>query len=1004
MAEDNEMIHISNITKTAVDQISQITNKEQQSNLYFQLIQNFRAEIIKFPEPKKTNATKVVDPIFAPIEDRLTNEFNDNLLAGLKNITTITDNNAKTQFKRQFIINVNNSLALIHEPLKGKFQEKFNAVLEEDTQQENANEMIHISNITKTAVDQISQITNKEQQSNLYFQLIQNFRAEIIKFPEPKKTNATKVVDPIFAPIEDRLTNEFNDNLLAGLKHITTITDNNAKTQFKKQFIININNALALIHEPLKGKFREKFNAVLEEDKIQDINNEVENFRKSLINALDKIAMIKNKDQQMNTFFELSKNVRTYIEVLPEPNKTKANNMADELLTPGEDYLVQITKDKILTALDQIEAMKDQNTKEKVRAQFIIDITKSMGLIHEPLKSKAKIMLDQILSGEDNEIEAFKQALPAAVAEIEKITNKDERNNKYFELTENVRKAIAGLREPKKTKATNIANPILAPVEDKLVLTLKDVVLEGLKRIEDIQDDNAKNQLRSEFINQMSNAISRIHEPLKSKLQTTFETIIKDNNKNQASKLAGSFAKAMQAEYDKFMQAIGLKTNEIDASSKYINDSQSTIKSLVSQATSSIDSIKLKVKEISATVSQSNASLATLQTYITTVSDNVTKSTQSLAEASNATEEAKIYRNEAERYRNEAMQFKDLTNQELEIARGINIDISNELVQAKNLMDGTAKALRGANSTAGSENIIQVIRPKEATETSTTGSQGFANINEGFEDYTTYTPEELRRYALVQSYVERENTSRTRMLQASELLAQKESVANNIVMDYMYANEKGTTVSTIMDRISQLNNDKKRKLEINTYYNKAREQYIRILMVIVIACIIIVPLVIANKNNSISHLTFMILTVTIIFFTIIFIFYNFADIYSRDDMDFDKINIPYDRTATILEKDGSLIRKKNPLTSLTLTCIGQDCCDGSMVYDYARNKCIATENFGNMFEKFNAINNTSSIVYPNEGFINNSNFKNNMIQTSFGCSSIDKFMTDECRRPVEAVL
>jgi hypothetical protein len=59
-----------------------------------------------------------------------------------------------------------------------------------------------------------------------------------------------------------------------------------------------------------------------------------------------------------------------------------------------------------------------------------------------------------------------------------------------------------------------------------------------------------------------------------------------------------------------------------------------------------------------------------------------------------------------------------------------------------------------------------------------------------------------------------------------------------------------------------------------------------------------------------------------------------------------------------------------------------------------------------MFEKFNAINNTSSIVYPasNEGFINNSNFKNNMFQTSFGCSSVDQFMTDECRRPVEAVL
>jgi hypothetical protein len=625
---------------------------------------------------------------------------------------------------------------------------------------------------------------------------------------------------------------------------------------------------------------------------------------------------------------------------------------------------------------------------------------------------------------EDAQLQSIKTSIIYAVDEISKITNKDEQANKYFELSKNVRNHIATTPEPIKTKVFNIANPILIPIEDKLIASLKDNIASEIKEIEAIIDENAKKQERTQYISQMNNLIMGVHEPLKSKAKAMFDPIVRDLNaknagsapapaqtldqtSNIAATTAAALAKAMQVEYDKFMTAIGLKTNEVDASSKYINDTQSTIRSLVSQATSSIDSLKLKVSEISTNVSQSNASLATLGTYIETVADNVTKSTRSLREASSAARAAEQYKIEAEIYKNQASQFKDLTNQELRIARRINVDISNELVQAKFLMDGTAKALRGMNSTNQHEKIIKVIRP-EKTRPIIKGAQGFANINEnineGFEDYSTYTPEELRRYALVQTYIGRENSARTRMLQASELLAQKETIANNIVMDYMYANEKGTTVNTIMDRITQLNNDKKRKLEINTYYNKAREQYIRILMVIVIACIIIVPLVIANNNNSISHLTFMVLTVTIIFFTIIFIFYNFADIYMRDDMDFDKIKIPYDRTATLLEKDGSIIRKKNPLTSLTLTCIGQDCCDGSMVYDYARNKCIATENFGNMFEKFNAINNTSSIVYPNEGFINNSNFKNNMIQTSFGCSSIDKFMTDECRRPVEAVL
>ena len=641
---------------------------------------------------------------------------------------------------------------------------------------------------------------------------------------------------------------------------------------------------------------------------------------------------------------------------------------------------------------------------------------------------------------ENAQLQSYKTKLTTAANEILAIESDFDKSFRLFQLSKTNRDDIATIPEPKKTKVLNIANPILTPVEDKFVAIQKVFILDRVKNIDKLNDENAKKQERTQLISDLNNNITQVHEPIKSKAKAIFDPIIKDLNaknaepakpvqikpepaptptpapepapepapvidqtSNIAATTAAALAKAMQVEYDKFMSAIGLKTNEVNASSKYINDTQSTIKSLVSQANSSIDTLKLKVSEISATVSQSNASLATLRTYITTVADNVTKSTQSLREASSAARAAEQYKREAEIYKNQASQFKDLTNKELRIARRINVDISNELVQAKFLMDGTAKALRGANSTNQHEKIIEVVRP-EKTRPIIKGAQGFANISEGFEDYSTYTPEELRRYALVQTYIGRENSARTRMLQASELLAQKETVANNIVMDYMYANEKGTTVNTIMDRITQLNNDKKRKLEINTYYNKAREQYIRILMVIVIACIIIVPLVIANKNNSISHLTFMVLTVTIIFFTIIFIFYNFADIYMRDDMDFDKINIPYDRMATILEKDGSIIRKKNPLTSLTLTCIGQDCCDGSMVYDYARNKCIATENFGNMFEKFNAINNTSSIVYPNEGFINNSNFKNSMIQTSFGCSSIDKFMTDECRRPVEAVL
>jgi hypothetical protein len=84
----------------------------------------------------------------------------------------------------------------------------------------------------------------------------------------------------------------------------------------------------------------------------------------------------------------------------------------------------------------------------------------------------------------------------------------------------------------------------------------------------------------------------------------------------------------------------------------------------------------------------------------------------------------------------------------------------------------------------------------------------------------------------------------------------------------------------------------------------------------------------------------------------------------RDNIDFDKTRIPYDRNAAQLEKEGKLIRKRNPLTSLTLTCIGQDCCDGSMVYDYAKNKCLMTENFNNFFEGHQNHEYANNIVEP----------------------------------------
>ena len=131
------------------------------------------------------------------------------------------------------------------------------------------------------------------------------------------------------------------------------------------------------------------------------------------------------------------------------------------------------------------------------------------------------------------------------------------------------------------------------------------------------------------------------------------------------------------------------------------------------------------------------------------------------------------------------------------------------------------------------------------------------------------------------------------------------------------------------------------------------KEYLNIIMVIIFVCIIIVPLAIANKNNLLPNSVTLVCLVIVLFLASAYILYKVVDIYMRDNIDFDKLRVPYDRNAAQLEKEGKLIRKKNPLTSLTLTCVGQDCCDGSMVYDYAKNKCLMTENFNNFFDGTN---------------------------------------------------
>lgn len=329
-------------------------------------------------------------------------------------------------------------------------------------------------------------------------------------------------------------------------------------------------------------------------------------------------------------------------------------------------------------------------------------------------------------------------------------------------------------------------------------------------------------------------------------------------------------------------------------------------------------------------------------------------------------------------------------------------DINNLKNQAQSLVDqasshasGAAQAESTANTAATSaqsnaasadsavENTKQILAVTSGSEAAQCLPETFQNISEGFVEGMT-------------SQQRAANKMRSDALyRTSELLVQRDNIMNNLVGDYMINNEEGTNFSKMYKKLNQNNTNKLRKIGINTYYTKAYKEYINIIKVIILMTLIIIPVLILNNNFMLPHNVTKFIVIAVVFLTILYLISKFTDLYMRDNKNFDKIRIPYDRTAKELEKSGVIQQKLNPLNSMGITCIGDECCDASMIYDNLRNKCVLTENFGGYFESMANKKNMGTGVYVEpmltEGFINSAvNAANNLKVKSLSNSTINK--------------
>lgn len=291
-----------------------------------------------------------------------------------------------------------------------------------------------------------------------------------------------------------------------------------------------------------------------------------------------------------------------------------------------------------------------------------------------------------------------------------------------------------------------------------------------------------------------------------------------------------------------------------------------------------------------------------------------------------------------------AKQTKDLVNLGKEfngMGEELNKEYDNAAADIQKLKDGEKTTMTtGRGSMAGG---LAAARKE--------GKIGFTNLREGMSTFTQAVNRTFQNANQKISNLQQnldEYTNQEYINYMTELLSKRDNMLNNVLFDYMINEEDNTNISKVYKKLDQDTIDKKRVVDINTYYTKTNKEYVDIIKFIILVTIIIIPIVILNSNYIIPKNITMFLIITILIVAAFYILYKFYDISMRDNKNFDKIIIPYDPNAD--NADNKSTGKGNLNTSLFGTCIGDACCDASMVYDNLRNICVLQENFGDYFD------------------------------------------------------
>lgn len=288
-----------------------------------------------------------------------------------------------------------------------------------------------------------------------------------------------------------------------------------------------------------------------------------------------------------------------------------------------------------------------------------------------------------------------------------------------------------------------------------------------------------------------------------------------------------------------------------------------------------------------------------------------------------------------------------------------NTSATNAKKSAKESSESASDSERAYNNTIGNLNAVAGYGFMES----------FGNIKEGFKEGLGpaggfFNPVDSTDTKLTQNL-------RHQKYRNTEFLAQEDNIMSKILMDYMINESPGSNVETVYKDLKQKQNDNLRKINIKNYYTQVHKEYIHILKFVTAIILLMIPIFILNRLEILGKNITLLIVIALIFIAVLYTGHRFYLLYLKDDHDFDKIKIPFDRqVAENLKTKGRMYTKNSPFKRLGVTCVGDECCDSSMNYDATLNKCI--QGFSNYFD------NAKKNLLTNDNIVEESEDKNNI--------------------------